>query len=85
MINIILPLLKITVPILKITMGTTMIMNVIDTIPTLVHGLDQLYPLVPNKIQIMDWYNLEKHVFPYFFTFIFGTTIILIGFYELII
>lgn len=84
MINIILPFLKITVPMLRITVGTTMIMNVIDTFPTLLHGLDKLYP-VPNKTNLKNEYNVVKHIFPYVFTFMFGTTIILIGFYELIV
>ena len=84
MINIILPLLKITVPILKITIGTTMIMNVIDTFPTMLHGLDKLYP-VPNKTNLKNEYNVIKHLFPYVFTSIVGTYAILVGFYELII
>ena len=68
----------------RICIGTGMIISVIDSIPTMLYGLDILYPK-PYKTNIKDEIINFKHCLPYIFTCAYGCCFVGVGIYSILV
>jgi hypothetical protein len=68
----------------RICIGTGMIFCVVDTIPTMLYGLDILYPK-PYEPNIKDEILKFKHCLPYIFTCAYGCSIVGVGVYSILV
>ena len=61
-----------------ICIGTGLLISVIETIPTMLYGLDSLYPK-PDTWNVNDEILKFKHCFPFMLTSIVGVFLIVKG------
>ena len=59
----------------RICVGTGMIVSIMYTMPTMLFGLDILYPK-PEKMELYDEINKLNHVLPYALTCMIGCVLI---------
>lgn len=62
----------------RICIGTGVLISVIETIPTMLYGLDSLYPK-PDTWNVNDEILKFKHCFPFMLTGIVGVFLIVKG------
>ena len=67
----------------RICVGSGMISSVLHTMPTMLYGLDILYPK-PYNFDLYDEINNFTHLFPYMLTGTIGCVLIGVGMSDII-